>query len=177
MQEATLLGFDIVSLQPGRLDYEVPRFERATLNALSIHCGPWRRGDLLELRKVFAVSPGRSSEAPTEKWQTFVFGRNQVKLRDREGKLTGFSAHAIDGQHTLLSVSRRFPHRHQIDVWNSDNVAYSVSNLEPLRIALAALEQKKSLDQAIMEASTAVSLNAIETQQLTLVLRDVANCR
>jgi hypothetical protein len=175
LQEALLLGFDIVSLLPSRLLYEVPPFEQATLNALEIHCASWRRGDLLELRKTVAVSPSRTSEMPAEKWQTFVFGRTQVKLRHRKGKLTGFSADPLDGQKTLLSVSRRFPHRDQIDVWNSRNIAYSVSNVEPLRIALAALEKKKPLEEAISDASTASALSPIETEQLARVLKDVTD--
>lgn len=177
LQEALLLGFDIISLRPSHLAYEIPPFEQATLSALAIRCAPWRRGDLLELRKVLSVSASRTSEAPTETWQTFVFGRTQVKLRHREGKFTGFSADPIEGQRTLLSVSRRFPHRDQIDVWNSRNVAYSVSNVEPLRIALGALEAKKSWEQAIADASIATALNQTETEQLGRVLRDVTESR
>ena len=177
LQEALVLGFDVASLLPGQLVYEVPPFEQATLNALEIHCAPWRQGDLLELRKSVAVSASRTSEMPIESWQTFVFGRTQVKLRPREGKLTGFSADPIEGQKTLQSVSRRFPYRSQIDVWNSQNIAYSVSNVKPLRIALAALEKSKSWEEALSDASIASGLNSDETEQLGRVLRDVTALR
>ena len=173
LQEALQLGFDIVSLLPSHLVYDIPPFEEATLNALEIHCTPWRRGDLLELRKTLAVSASRTSEMPTEAWQTFVFGRTQVKLRLREGKLTGFSAYLIEGQKTLLSVSRRFPYRSQIDVWNSHNVAYSLSNVEPLRIALVALEKKKPWKEALSDASSGSALTPTQTEQLARVLTDI----
>jgi hypothetical protein len=176
VQEAMLLGFDIVSLESSRLAYEVPPFENATLRALSIDCGTWRRGDLLGLRKVLSVSPERMSEVPAEKWQTFLLGKRQIKLRHREGKLNGFSAVPIAGGQTLLSVSRRFPHRHQIDVWNSRNVAFSVSNIEPLQTALGVLRENKSLQEAVSTAALKSSLNTLETQQLTHVLEELTHC-
>jgi hypothetical protein len=175
IQEAILLGFDIVSLESSRLAYEVPPFENATLKALSIDCGTWRRGDLLGLKKVLTVSPERVSEVPAERWQTFLLGKRQIKLRHREGQLNGFSAVRIAGSQTLLSVSRRFPHRDQIDVWSSRNVAFSVSNIEPLQAALDVLKENKSLQEAVSIAALKTSLNTLETRQLTHVLEELTH--
>lgn len=170
IQEAVLLGFDVISLERSRLSYETPPFEMATLRALSISCGSWRKGDLLGLKKVCNVSPERTSEIPVEKWRTFLVNRIQIKLRSKEGRFRGFSAQPIAGSETLLSVSRRFPYRHLIDVWNSRNLAFSVSNTEPLEIALDAIENRKTLQDAICQAVSKSSLDAVEAQELTHML-------
>ena len=170
VQEAVLLGFDVVSLEPSRLCYETPPFEMETLRALSITCPSWRRGDLLGLKKVCRVSPERTSEIPVERWRSFLVRKIQIKLRYREGKLRGFSAQPIGGSQTLLSVSRRFPLRNLIDVWNSRNVAFSVSNTEPLETALTAVQDRKTIEDAVSCASSKASLNAVETQELMNVV-------
>lgn len=175
MQEAISLGFDLITTNAGRLRYEVPLFERAALRAHSIDCDAWRRGDLVVFRKVMESTVARTSEKPAERWLTFLVGSIQVKLRQRETKLSGFSAEPIGHPKPLDTVSRRFPRRNEIDAWNSRNIAYAVSNIEPLRKALVSLERGAILDKAVAVVAREENLQDNETQRLRDVLLSLIN--
>lgn len=141
---AAQAGFDLVESLPGALEYESPRFEQATLRLHGMDCGQWRTGDLHIFRRVNNPKPGLHIEPPADEpeWQEYRIGTRKVKLRRRlEPQGTGFSLQPVTSSGPILtSVSRRSRFRSRIDLWTSDNAAYSVEGMELLHSALKRLE-------------------------------------
>ncbi|WP_322354277.1 ASCH domain-containing protein [Dehalococcoides sp.] len=172
---ATDAGFDLVESAPGILSYQTPKFEQIDLAMQGIHCGNWRQGDLFVFRKInksrasLKVSPPK--DEPT--WDEYRFGLLKIKLRHRtnhdsgELKIVPVSSGGI----FLGTVSRRSPLRRLIDLWTSDNIAYSVTRLDIVKAAMDRLIDGDS-PKAIVD-SQAPQLSTREHNILLKLLNNI----
>jgi hypothetical protein len=170
-------GLDLAEVAAGNLLYESPKFERVALAMHNIYCGDWRAGDLFVFRKVDQRSPMLDAPRPDDEpaWDEYRIGSRKIKLRLRpDARPSGFRIEPAWGTGRYFgSVSRRSPFRARIDLWTSDNLAYSVEGLETLRYALARLAAGDSRDSIAREASRAYSLTSKEASVLDRLLGEV----
>lgn len=170
-------GFDLVEVTPHLLTYESPKFERVALALKGIDCGNWRAGDLFVFRRMNEPAPDMAVECPKDEpeWDEYRLGRRKVKLRRRpEGYYArfGFRPAAEDGR-TFADVSRRSLFRSRIDLWTSDNLAYSVDRLEILQQALKHLECGESPYTIAEDLGIKYALSVEEVRTLANLLREL----
>jgi hypothetical protein len=105
--------------------YATPRFELEALRAAGVErLSEWRRGDLIMVEN---HQPFRGQfvdpDEPREVWDTYVIGRQVVKLRRSVRGTPRFELSTVDGcpDWVLPTVSARDPRRSGIDLWTSRN--------------------------------------------------------
>jgi hypothetical protein len=169
---AAARGFEIFSVIPTALTYVSPTFEKAALKSEGLVLGHWRTADLLELEKKVEIhtSPRRLREPDT--WQNFLLGRVQVRLLPTRSD-AGFKSCSDPQSWRLRSVSRRSPARTTINVWTSRNLAFTVSDTQPLSSALQLLQAGSTVPEAVAQTSTKHQLNKSESQQLTRIIEAI----
>ncbi|MEX1368937.1 MAG: hypothetical protein AB1Z98_37775 [Nannocystaceae bacterium] len=111
-----------VTVQPGRLRYSSPRFEREALATAGVRTpAAWRRADLVEL--VLHREPGPIPPAPSARppWRRFVVGSQVVHLDLSAPDLPGDPLAPLPGtsSHRYASISTRDPLRDRIGLWTS----------------------------------------------------------
>jgi hypothetical protein len=170
LEFAMRAGFDLAEVAPGVLGYQSPKFEQAALSMKGIHCGEWRTGDLYVFRRVRQADPSLTASRPDDEpeWDEYVLSHRKVKLRrrsDRGGQRFSVRPAAKEGP-VLAEVSRRSTVRRKIDLWTSDNVAYSIRGLRVARKALAKLEAGESPSGI---AAGLVKVGVISAQEATVL--------
>lgn len=172
---AAKAGFDLIEIAPGVLSYQCPKFEQITLSMQGIYCSDWRQGDLFVFRKIKEAQSSLKVSYPKDEptWDEYRFGLLKVKLRHRthidSGKLR-IKPVSNEGPY-LGTVSRRSPLRHLIDLWTSDNIAYSVTRLDIVKVALDRLQSGES-PKAIVE-TLGLRLSKIEANTLLTLLINI----
>lgn len=145
---ATKAGFDLSESAPGVLSYQCPKFEQIALSIQGIYCGNWRQGDLFVFRKINEAPTSLKVAHPRDEpiWDEYRFGLLKVKLRHRTKIDSGeLKIKPVSNEGPYLgTVSRRSPLRHRIDLWTSDNIAYSVTRLDIVKDALVRLQSGDS---------------------------------
>lgn len=175
---ALTVGFDFWKMSPKAVTYDTPKFELASLASEGICCSSWRAADLCWFRKVreppasvFVSRPEDESE-----WDDFRFGKRKVKLRRRGEEPGGGLAvrPAAENGPVLPSVSHRATYRSNIDLWTSDNVAYSVRGIQILRHALQSVHSGQPHHAVANEIGRAYSLSVAELGSLSGLLEEMA---
>jgi hypothetical protein len=170
-------GFDLAEVVSGILGYESPKFERIALAKKGINCSDWRFGDLFVFRRIGEPDPDLSVVRPVDEpeWEEFRLGKQKIKLRRRaEEGTTRFGFVPAAGTSPIFEgVSRRSPFRSRIDLWTSDNIAFSVEGLEVLRMALRKLENGDNPEIIAKELATARSLSEEDRGALTKLLKEL----
>lgn len=174
---AAQAGFDLVEVVPNLLTYESPKFERIALALKGLDCGNWRAGDLFVFRRINEPAPSIAVERPKDEpeWDEYRLGRRKVKLRRRPeeyGTRFGFRPADEDGR-TFGDVSRRSLFRPRIDLWTSDNLAYSVDRLEILRQALKRLQWGEAPYTIAEDLGINYALSVEEVRTLANLLREL----
>jgi hypothetical protein len=168
-------GFHLFGVLPNFLEYETPHFEEVVLQHHGIRCDNWRKADLFIWVKIRRASPSafRIAKSEHDEWQDFVLDGKIIKLRIRkQSPATTFSYKPVANDSPVLrTVSRRWPHRASIDVWTSDNEAYTVRGLEALRVVLRTLRSGKSARQAISIAAAQLHIDPVGARSLAQFLR------
>ncbi len=145
---ATKAGFDLNESAPGVLPYQCPKFEQIALSMQGIHCGNWRQGDLFVFRKINQAEKSLKVPYPKDEptWDEYRFGLLKVKLRHRARRnASELKIKPVSKEGPYLStVSRRYPLRHRIDLWTSDNIAYSITRPDIVKDALDRLQSGDS---------------------------------
>ncbi len=167
-------GFCLGEVVPGAVSYQTPKFEQIALSMQGVHCGNWRVGDLFVFRKVAETTlPNVPCPKDEPTWDEYRFGDIKVKLRRRvrteSGRLVVQSV-SEEGPY-LRTVSRRSPLRRKIDLWTSDNVAYSVSRPDIVRASLNMLQSGK--DPKVVVEAVGSSLSPSEKSMLLKLLMNV----
>jgi len=171
---ATKAGFDLIEIAPGALSYQCPKFEQIALSMQGIYCGDWRTGDLFVLRKIKEAQASLKVSYPKDEpvWYEYRFGLLKVKLRHRtrieSGKLR-IKPVSSEGPY-LGTVSRRSPLRHRIDLWTSDNIAYSVTRLDIVKVVFDKLQSGEP-PKTVVET---LGLSKIEANTLLTLLTNIA---
>lgn len=177
LEFATDSGFVIIEVVPNTLRYQTPIFEKIVLSKEEIECDDWRTGDLFVFRKFKNPSPKLKITTPKDEpiWQEFTFGRKKVKLRQRdEPKTKGLSLKTVSENGPFWGyVSRRAPSRSKIDLWTSDNVAYSVEGIKVLREALILLQNGEIPGAIVKQLMQKKRISNQEGVQLEHFLREV----
>lgn len=153
LEIAQRLGLHFQSIEAGKLGYETPLFELASLRSSGVEIyGNWRKGDLVLLRKVyhpkqeviseiFASTPAEITEM--ENWAEFVLDLYKIKLR---GPFDDYSEIpeliSIEKGDILPTVSRRYSRRELIDIWLWDNRVFAVKGKASFWAALHTLAGK-----------------------------------
>lgn len=121
-----------VTVEPARLRYHSPRFEREALAAAGLHVPlAWRRADLVEL--VVRASREAPAPSPTHEpaWTRFVVGSQVIQLDPRAQHDPRVQPHVHDEPGDVLSpvgdrddfryasISTRDPRRSEIGLWTS----------------------------------------------------------
>jgi hypothetical protein len=172
---ATKAGFDLSEIAPGVLSYQCPKFEQIALSMQGIHCGNWRQGDLFVFRKIKEAQSSLKVSHPKDEptWDEYRFGLLKVKLRHRKQIDSGelkIKPVSKEGPY-LGTVSRRSPLRHRIDLWTSDNIAYSITRLDIVKVALDRLQSGES-PKAIVE-DLGPRLSKTEVNKLLKLLTNI----
>jgi len=150
---AQRLGLHPQSIEAGKLGYETPLFESASLRSSGIEIDDnWRKGDLVLFRKVYHPKPEVISEVSAstlveitemEKWAEFLIDHYKVKLR---GPFDDYSEVpellSIEKDDILPTVSRRYKRRELIDLWLWDNRVFAVKGKAAFASALHTLTGK-----------------------------------
>jgi len=173
------VGLDLWDIRPGAIMYETPRFEEVALAAEGIRCSAWRRADLFCFRKVRKPPAGIIVERPRDEpeWDDYKVRKRKVKVRrcDVE-RVSRFSFCPVAGTSGVLpSVSRRARYRGRIDLWTSDNVAYSIEGVEVVREALGLVVCGKTPKVAAREAGLHQGLREEEVDSLSRLLSEVCS--
>jgi len=177
-------GFDLCEVSPNSLTYESPIFEQIALATQGIFCDNWRAGDLFVFRKVGEPLSNLKVAYPKDepKWDEYRFNRLKVKLRQRtiinKNKL-GIRPLSDKGSY-LGTVSRRSPLRSCIDLWTSDNVAYSVDRIDVVKLALDKLiggESPNDIAAVIKEREGLSNTETIALRKLLEEIKDASESR
>ena len=178
LRSAYEAGFHLFGVLPEFLEYQTPHFEKVVLQHHGIRCVNWRRADLFLLVKIRRASPSAFHIAKPEhdQWQDFVINGKVIKLKIiKQSPATTFSYKPVANESPVLrTVSRRWRHRPSIDVWTSDNEAYTVQGLETLRVVLQALQSGKNGPQAISTAADQLHLDSVGKKYLAQFLRTIS---
>lgn len=171
-------GFHLFSILPEFLEYETPHFENVVLHHHGIRCVDWRRADLFLWIKNRRArrSAFRIARPQHDEWQDFLLNGKIIKLKLRPQSPTKkFSYKPVANDSPVLrTVSRRWPHRRSIDVWTSDNEAYSVQGLETLRVVFRALQSGKTRQQAISVAVAQLHVDSLGAKSLARFLEGIS---
>ncbi|GGG59548.1 hypothetical protein [Hymenobacter glacieicola] len=151
LEAAAEAGMVLTDQVVGALSYETPGFEQQSLNASGLYCHNWRRGDLWTFQKRLCNGLMGSVAIDEPQWVEYRVGRKRIKVKPSSpAASTHFSYRAADPRGAILTqVSRRSPFRKDIDVWSSDNHAYTVSGLGVLHECLRMLEANCSIPQIL----------------------------
>jgi hypothetical protein len=177
-------GLDLLSIFRSSLTYKSPPFEQASLHAEGIQLEDWRRGDLFvfyrSTRPCGAIKEVYEIDDASE-WQSFAVGKTVVRIRCRDIDATEVTFHALSpsGDVHLHSVSRRAPFRSKIDVWNSRNLALSLSRPDYLCDILRRHTEGGSLGEAVERVVVENNLSDANRNTLReivdLLLKDAGN--
>lgn len=123
LEQAEAIGE--VQLREEALSYETPLFEQEALARCGIRLvTSWRLGDLVLVRVNKKVQTDPPFAAPIEdEWDSFLIGRQVVKLRKRTHYDNDFILAALEGlvDYIFPTVSMRDSRRTEIDLWTSRN--------------------------------------------------------
>ena len=155
VENAHRMGLTLMGMEPLALSYATPFFEHNALRASQFRYIPatWRRGDLLEFRKVgggHTVELSQSWEPCP--WTEVQVGGVELRIRndDREGFADPRLIPLVNGD-ILPSVSRRDPLGKLADVWMTGNRVYRCEGKTTLLQILKALSQRKVPFQAVAD--------------------------
>ena len=167
IDEADKMGLKFVGIEPLVLSYATPFFEYNALRAASFRYIPatWRRGDLLQFRKVGDVQPLEGNLNFTQcPWMEAHAGG--IEIRVRRDSQVGFTdpllIPLVSGD-ILPSVSRRDSLGKQADVWTIGNRVYRCEGKGVLLSILRALDEGKGSIEVI-KASLGRSLSSGESE-------------
>lgn len=164
---ATLAGFDLIESAPGILSYQSPKFERIALASQRMQCADWRKGDLFVFRKVKSARRSLRVATPADEptWDEYRFGLLKVKLRHSGKNQVGeLRIRPVSSEGSFLpTVSRRSPLRHMIDLWTSDNEAYSVTRLDIVKSALERLQAGEGIETIRRDLRVQAAADEVET--------------
>lgn len=172
LEQARVLGE--VEIQEEALLYETPLFEQAALARCGLRITTdWRRGDLVLIRVARNSDYRRpSTHYLKEQWESFLIGRQVVKLRQpAHGSTDKILAPLTDCPDFVFpTVSLRDPRRSQIDLWTSRNRVARVGRREFVASILSDLAKGISL-QGVAARADISSLGAEEQKELLTNLR------
>ena len=173
IDEADKMELKFVGLEPLMLSYATPFFEYNALRAARFRYIPatWRRGDLLQFRKVGDVQPLEESLNVTQcPWMEAHVGG--IEIRIRRDSQVGFTdpllVPLVSGD-ILPSVSRRDSLGKQADVWTIGNRVYRCEGRGVLLSILRALDEGKGPIEVI-KANLGRSLNCGESEVVERVI-------
>lgn len=152
---AFLMGFELEDESNGYFHYVTPTFEANALaeEELPIHTS-WRSGDLWVFKKTKSSAPILDCQKTEsyETWEDFVVRANtRVKVRKREeSDVHIFDYQPVDDTKVLRTISRRYPNRQKIDLWTSDNVAFSITRISVIVKALKMMEQQVPVNEIMI---------------------------
>jgi dGTPase len=151
--ELTANGYQVLGLDIGKLTYVVPRFEEVALKHLNAFRPiPWRRADLLHLKKSKITKPFAIPKI--DKVRSQGFARNPHEFR----VFINDSA-SLDPQVTLerlesysSNISTRAYSGESPDIWTTEKFGARIGRLDAVKAALAAWQ-----DLTVTDAAAAVN--------------------
>jgi len=151
---ASQLGFDLLSVDNGRLPYVSPPFERNALRAEGLHHVPheWRCSNLaLFVKKRRSKVPRPSMCNSENNWSEEVFQGVRVRFRknDRRGFRDPRLKSIVPGD-VLPSVSRWDDRRKRADVWTSGNRIFQCDQPELIRNIVWSLASGRSPQDEVL---------------------------
>jgi dGTPase len=120
-------GHEILAVERGTVQYQVPRFELVTLERLSGFRGlPWRAGDLLHVRK---SSESKLPKKKLAKIETQSFSRNPAEFRmfvRDTAQADGVSLKELPKYSQNIST-RAYPDE-DADIWSTEKIGIQIGN-------------------------------------------------
>jgi dGTPase len=141
-------GHQILGVERGTVQYQVPRFELAALEGLAdFHGTPWRTGDLLHVRK---TSPNMLSGASLSKTPWCSFSRRSSEFRI-------FSRGTAQAKRVILkdlprysaNVSTRSHPDEDADIWSTEKVGVQIGEVEAVHAALKKWAMGENKDDTV----------------------------
>jgi len=168
ISELLLSGYEIISLDRGRVRYRVPQFEaRAYENIEGFYGRPWRGGDLLVLRVSETSTPLECSiEKPV---QTETYARDPTQFRvflrpDSEDSALDTWIRPIDEFSKTVSAQRG--KASEVSIWATNKSGAKIKNIDVARTILTSWSSGLTRDETanklrqfseIMDAGQVVS--------------------
>lgn len=160
-------GFKLDNYLINELNYQIPAFEKLDLIGKGININEWRNGDLAIFTKISECKEKIIVTRPKDEpiWKDFVYGQKKIKLRiksERESNNILRVSYANGKQSFLGSVSRRNTYRKYIDLWTSDNAAFTIKGLHILEMIINDILQKRlNIDQVIREYESKFNIDEV----------------
>ncbi len=146
-------GFEKFEELPNIIRYETPSFELKYLARSGINCKNWRRSDLFILKKVKTVETNFSivPDPPEQRWEEFLIKGKKIKLKKTiPSPKKEFSwSYAVSSNKLPNLISRYSEQRQKIDLWTSDNYAFSIVGYDTINTVLEALSEGHSFRNAL----------------------------
>jgi dGTPase len=169
--ELTANGYEVLGLDIGKLIYVVPRFEEVALKHLNAFRPiPWRRADLLHLKKSKTAKPFAIPKI--DKARNQGFARNPHEFR----VFISDSA-SLDPQVTLErleaysgNISTRAHSGESPDIWTSEKCGARIGRLDAVKEALAAWQDPTTSDAAAAISRLSPSLGGDIAKEVVRVL-------
>ena len=137
IRDLVTAGHEILAVERGTIQYQVPRFELAVFERLKGFQGiPWRTGDLLHVRKASlnTLKPVSLSKSP---WRSFARRASEFRVFSR-GTAQADKIVAKELPHYSANVSTRANPDGNADVWSTEKVGIQVGEVTPIHEALEA---------------------------------------
>jgi hypothetical protein len=165
-----------VRIEPGRLRYASPRFEREALATAGLGVPEaWRRADLVELE---VRCPAPMSEAVPDEpaWTRFVVGTQVIQLDPRAASGPGETLAPVDGRADFRygSISARDPRRAEIGLWTSRSRVARVRRPATVAALLERLAHTGEL-RGLADAPVLRAMPAPERARLLDALRTIVS--
>ena len=153
MRIAEKSGFKLMKKIPKLLEYETPGFEQVAFATQGIYCQNWRMGDLwiFQKKRQIQTSSINSYDDTEPIWAEFRVGDRKIKVKQLANESNYFDYETADPSGKFFSnISRRSPLRNKIDVWTSDNLAFSITQASTLMTCLTILERKGTIEEVAL---------------------------
>lgn len=169
--ELTANGHYVLGLDIGKLAYVVPRFEEVALRHLNAFRPiPWRRADLLHLKKSKATKPLQIPKI--DKIRSQRFARNPHEFR-----VFITDSASLDSQVTLErleaysgSISTRSHSGESPDIWTTEKFGARVGRLDAVKAALVAWQDPSISNSAAAVDRLSLSLGIDIAKEVVRVL-------
>jgi dGTPase len=150
-------GHEIIAVERGSVQYQVPRFEVAALERLEGFQGiPWRAGDLLHARKVslsFLPEKALSKKA----WHVFSRRPSEFRVFSQSTAQADRLVIAKELPKYSKNISTRAYPDEDADIWSTEKTGIQVGDIGPIHAALEAwargADRSATIDQLVGTSS------------------------
>jgi dGTPase len=164
-------GYEVLGLDIGKLAYVVPRFEEVALKRLNaFRPVPWRRADLLHVKKPTTAKPLAIPELDKIRIQGFARSPHEFRVftRDRASLDPQVTLERLDAYSS--SISTRAHAGESPDLWTTEKFGARVGRLDAVKAVLEVWQDLTIRDAAAAVRKLSPSLGSDLAKEVVRVL-------